>query len=89
MENGSRISGEKSSDKCRSWKDDEGGEAVCRRALDGGKPQPKKGQDFSQSFSIRSFHAGVLRSCLWNAYREETRSVGMGLFLTIGRIPSL
>lgn len=68
MENGSRISGEKSSDECRTRNDDEGGEAVYRRALDGGKPQTKKARISPSLFRYDRF----MQECLGPAYGMHT-----------------
>ena len=51
-------------------------------------PEPKreKGRDDSQPSPLRSFDAGLLRSCPWYAYSDETRlsrlelSLGRGMF---------
>jgi len=49
----------------------------------------EKGQDFSQPSPERSLDAGLLRSCPWYAYKDETRSYDFGLPLKSGRLHSL
>jgi hypothetical protein len=55
---------------------------MCRKVKDDSQPSP-----------LRSFDAGLLRSCPWYAYRYETRSRRLEIFLewgiTFGQLKSL